>query len=186
MTPVRTSLETGKRVFQHGFTYLWLLFILAVGGVALAAIGQRTSTTAQRDREAELMFRGAEIARAIAAYRAATPGTAKVLPASLQDLLDDRRSGVPVHHLRRVYSDPFTGREDWILVRTDDGLITGVHSSASEAALRTLDLPTPPAGRRATESDRVFTFGQFAARVASAPRAAPASSQVRPDTAAPE
>lgn len=141
---------------QRGFTYLWLLFILAAGAAGLAAIGQRASLAVQRDREAELMFRGREIAHAIAAYWSATPGDAKSLPASLQDLLEDRRGPVAIRHLRRVYTDPFTGQPDWVLVTTDDGKVSGVHSRAVVVALRSLDIPTPKPGARALVSDRVF------------------------------
>lgn len=141
---------------QRGFTYLWLLFILAAGAAGLAAIGQRASTAVQRDREAELMFRGHEIARALAAYWSATPGDAKSLPASLQELLEDRRGTLPIRHLRRVYADPFTGQPDWVLVTTDDGKVCGVRSRANVVALRSIDLPKPQPGARALVSDRVF------------------------------
>ncbi len=147
---------TSTPAAQHGFTYLWLLFILAAGAAGLAAIGQRASIAVQRDREAELMFRGHEIAHAIAAYWAATPGDAKSLPTSLQDLLEDRRSALPIRHLRRVYADPFTGQPDWILMTTDDGKISGVRSRASAVALRSVDLPKPQPGARARVSDRLF------------------------------
>lgn len=143
---------------QRGFTYLWLLLILAFGSAGLAALGQRTSVAVQRDREAELIFRGQAIARAISAYRAATPGDAKTLPASLQDLLDDRRNPNPAHHLRRLYADPFTGKADWMLVATEDGRIKGVRSRSQVAALRTIDLPTPGPGELARVGDRVFMF----------------------------
>lgn len=106
------------------------------------------------------MFRGLEIARAISAYQAATPGDVKTLPESLQDLLDDRRSPKPAHHLRRLYLDPFTGKADWALLTTEDGRIAGVRSRARVVALRTLDLPTPKPGERALVSDRTFMVTQ--------------------------
>jgi hypothetical protein len=152
-TPARRSATPAA---QCGFTYLWLLFILAAGAAGLAAIGQRASIAVQRDREAELMFRGHEIAHAITAYWSATPGDAKSLPTSLQDLLEDRRGTLPIRHLRRVYADPFTGQPDWILMTTDDGKISGVRSRASVPALRSLDLPKPEHGTHALVSDRVF------------------------------
>jgi len=153
-------------VAQRGFTYLWLLFILAAGAAGLAAIGQRTSVAVQRDREAELIFRGREISHAIAAYWSATPGDVKSLPVSLQDLLEDRRGPLIVRHLRRVYSDPFTGQADWVLLTTPEGKVSGVRSRAAVVALRSIDLPTPKPGARALVSDRVFM-----AAIASAPGA---------------
>ena len=163
-TPVRPATAPAA---QRGFTYLWLLFILAAGAAGLAAIGQRASTAVQRDREAELMFRGHEIARALAAYWLATPGAARSLPTSLQELLEDRRGTLPLRHLRRVYADPFTGQPDWRLVTTDDDKISGVRSRANVVALRSLDLPNPWSGSRALVSDRVFMATLTAAAGAS-------------------
>jgi type II secretory pathway pseudopilin PulG len=169
---------------QRGFTYLWLLFILAAGAAGLAAIGQRASIAVQRDREAELIFRGREIAHAIAAYWAATPGDIKSLPMSLQDLLEDRRGPQTTRHLRRVYSDPFTGQPDWVLVTTDDGRISGVHSRAAVVALRSVDLPTPKAGARARVSDRKFLAAIASASAATS--AASGATSARPGSLLPE
>jgi len=146
-----------------GFTYLWLLFIIAAGATGLAALGQRSSTALQREREAELVFRGKQIQRAIGAYRQHTPGAAKELPVSLQDLVDDRRGPTSRHHLRRVYDDPFTGQPDWVLITTDDGRIRGVHSRAAVPAMRTLDLPSADAGAVPLVSDHRFVFDAAAA-----------------------
>ena len=147
---------------QRGFTYLWLLFVLAAGAAGLAGLGQRASAAVQRDREAELIFRGHEIARALSAYRAATPGTAKMLPVSLHDLLDDRRGPRPLRHLRRVYLDPFTGKTDWVLITVDDGRISGVRSRAPAVAMRVADLPPAAPGQPRLVSDRVFTYSEAA------------------------
>ena len=147
---------TARRASQRGFTYLWLLFVLAAGGAGLAVLGQQVSTAVQREREVELMFRGQQIVQALARFAVATPGPVKTLPATLQELLDDRRTPQPGHHLRSLYTDPFTGRADWVLLLTEGGQIEGVHSRARVTALRSADLPTPPAGRRALVSDRIF------------------------------
>ena len=185
-----TSIASADR--QRGFTYLWLLFILAAGAAGLAAIGQRASTAVQRDREAELMFRGHEMARALAAYWSATPGDAKSLPTSLQDLLDDRRGTLPVRHLRRVYADPFTGQPDWLLVTTDDGKISGIRSRADVPALRSIDLPKPKPGARALVSDRVFMATLAPAAAASGPSSAASGASAagrvgkRPERSTPE
>jgi len=165
---MRTGDATVRRLAiaqQRGFTYLWLLLVLAIGAATLAALGERASAAVHRDREAELMFRGHAIARAISAYQAATPGEAKVLPRSLEDLLVDRRGARPLHHLRRLYVDPFTGRADWVLVKNAAEQIESVRSRAETAAMRVVDLPVPEAGRKARVSDRVFIFQQAASAV---------------------
>ena len=163
---------------QRGFTYLWLLFVLATGTAGLAGLGQRASVAVQRDREAELIFRGHEIARALSAYRAATPGTIKMLPASLQDLVDDRRGPRPLRHLRRVYLDPFTGKTDWVLITVDDGRISGIRSRAPAVAMRVTDLPPAAPGQQHLVSDRVFIYSEAAEPSGSA--SAPSSKPDKP------
>jgi type II secretory pathway pseudopilin PulG len=130
------------RTGEHGFTYLLLLFALAVGAAGLATLGQSWQQAMQREREAELLFRGRAIERALARYAAGTPDGLPNLPATLAELLEDRRSGVPQRHLRRLYADPFTGRPDWLLLRRAvDGRIVGVRSRARAPALRTVGVP---------------------------------------------
>ena len=151
---------------QSGFTYLWLLFALAAGAAGLAALGERASMAVQREREAELMFRGQQIAAAIAAYRAASLNGTQQLPAALKDLLEDRRTERPMHHLRQLYADPFTGQPDWVLVTTGDGRIAGVRSRSDALALRVIDLPVPEPGQRARVSDRLFMADGVSSAVA--------------------
>jgi type II secretory pathway pseudopilin PulG len=129
-------MPTGR---QRGFTYLLLLFVLALLGAGLATLGQRWQTLAQRERETELLFRAGEIRRAIEGYVAASPDGA--LPRSLEQLLEDQRSDPPRHHLRRLYADPFTTQADWLLLRQPDGGIQGLRSRSRVPALRRAQLP---------------------------------------------
>lgn len=112
---------------QRGFTYLGLLFAIAFIGLLLATVGESWRTSLQREREAELLFAGRQIANAIAAYHAATPGDQKQWPKRLADLLEDRRGPILHRHLRRVYPDPFTGTSEWGLIKSGE-FIVGVHS----------------------------------------------------------
>ncbi|MDY0748838.1 type II secretion system protein [Paucibacter sp. R3-3] len=107
---------------QHGFTYLVMLFFVALTAAGLAALGQSWSNAAEREREAELVFRGNEIARAIANYAAASPNpAAPQYPRSLEDLLVDQRGLKTRYHLRRIYRDPFTNAADWELIPVSEG-----------------------------------------------------------------
>lgn len=103
----------GKRTGQQGFTYLLLLFAITLGGISLAALGEQAKVRMQREREAELMFRGKALKQAISSYLAASPAGSRAPPQTVDDLLDDRRSGRSVRHLRKLYLDPFTGAADW-------------------------------------------------------------------------
>ena len=84
------SRRPGRGWRHRGFTYLLLLFAMAMGGVGLAALGEQARHRALREQEDELAFRGTEIARAIASYVAAGPVGSRTLPRTVDDLLEDR------------------------------------------------------------------------------------------------
>lgn len=130
-----------KRAPPRGFTYLVLLFGLAIGGAGLAALGTQWQLAAQRERETELLFRGLQLRDALQRFHDQTPDGQRALPQSLDDLLTDVRRTEPRHHLRQLYADPFTGRADWVLLRAPDGGISGLHSSTSRPLLRRHGLP---------------------------------------------
>ena len=119
-----------------GFTYLGVLFFIALAGVALAVVGVVWSTATQREREAQLLFVGDEIRVAIMRYYVRTPGTRREYPRTLEDLVRDPRYLTVERHLRKLYVDPFTGRVDWVLILTSDGRIRGVHSSSERRPLK--------------------------------------------------
>ena len=142
---------------EQGFTYLGLLFAVALAGAALAQIGQHWSGIMQRERERELIFRGQQNAAAIAAYRAAPGVAAPAWPRGFDDLLEDRRAAVPQRHLRRAFSDPFTGLADWVLVRDEAGGWQGVRSRAELPASIRFGLEFQGQGARRTKvSDHLF------------------------------
>jgi type II secretory pathway pseudopilin PulG len=123
---------------EGGYSYLAVLFLVALTAAALAALGQAWSTAAQRERERELVFRGGEIARAIAAYARATPNPPQQYPKRLEDLLVDERGFKPRHHLRRLYIDPFTRAPDWELMPEpgQPGAFSAVRSRSEQPLLR--------------------------------------------------
>lgn len=143
-------MRTGERPSRRqagGFTYLWLLFALVLGGVALAALGELEQTRQRREREAELRFRGEAIAAALGRYAEATPIGTLPLPQQLDDLLTDRRFPKPRHHLRQLYTDPFTGRADWEPVMGQAAVVTAAEAEDTGAASPAPTLsgsPKPP------------------------------------------
>ena len=126
---------------ERGFTYVLLLFSVALMGAALAALGTQWQLAGQREREAELLFRGLQIRDALQRFNALTPSGTLGLPLTLDELLVDRRGLEPRFHLRRLYADPFSGQADWALLREADGGIVGLHSRSQRPALRRHDLP---------------------------------------------
>jgi len=121
---------------QTGFTYIALLFAIMLAGTALAATGVLWRTEGAREREAELLFIGGEIQRALESYFLATPLEPRRYPPALEELIEDRRGPVVRRHLRRLYADPLTGKPDWVLVRAPDGTITGVHSTSESVPIK--------------------------------------------------
>lgn len=118
---------------QHGFSYLVLLFSVALSGAALVAVGTWWSHEQQRDKEAELLYIGDQFRRAIGNYYERSPGTAKLYPRKLEELVFDTRFLTIQRHLRRVYRDPITGEARWGIITAPDGGIMGVYS-LSEAS----------------------------------------------------
>lgn len=125
---------------QQGFTLLAVLFLVAVLGVGMAALGLVWETAARREKEAQLLFVGDQYRRAIESYHRATPGGTRQYPKRLQDLLLDRRFPQTVRHLRRLYADPVTGSPEWGLVKEGEGII-GVHSLSADAPMKQAGFP---------------------------------------------
>lgn len=168
------------RSLPRGFSYLGLLFFVAITAAALAALGQSWATAAERERERELEFRGGEIARAIASYIRASPAQPGQNPRSLDDLLVDRRGLKTRYHLRRAYADPFTGKPDWVLVSEPSQPLgfSAVHSRSEHELLRS---KSPEGLPLKTAQDWVFDAnmqGQQATQAANPapPPAAPGAS----------
>ncbi len=112
-----------------------LVFVLMTT-MAASTMVQIHQTQAQRDREEQLLFVGDQYRRAIASYYNSFPPNApRGLPKSLEDLVDDHRFPEPMHHLRRLYLDPMTGKADWELVAAGGGIV-GVKSRSNRAAVK--------------------------------------------------
>jgi len=126
---------------QQGFTYLALLFVIALCGVALAAIGIVWSTERQREREQELLFVGDQFRTAIASYYLRSPGLVKRYPAKLDDLLKDSRFLGVKRHLRQIYTDPMTVSAEWGLVTAPEGGIMGVFSTSTKQPIKQARFP---------------------------------------------
>lgn len=122
---------------QGGFTYLMLLFSVAISGAALAAVGTWWSQENQREKEAELLDIGDQFRRAIGHYYERSPGTVKRYPRKLDELAFDTRYLTIQRHLRRVYRDPMTDEARWGLVTAPDGGIMGVHSLSDAVPIKT-------------------------------------------------
>lgn len=121
-------MPTGRPA-QSGFTYLFVLMLIALIGMGLAAAGTLWSTEAKRAREADLLFIGNQYRQAIRSYYELDPGQPRY-PQSVDDLLEDNRRPDIVRHLRRAYRDPINGGKLALILAPDKKGIVGVYSSA--------------------------------------------------------
>ena len=154
---------------QKGFTYLMLLWWVAISGVMLIAVSHSWTMDARRQRETELIFRGEQIKQALQSYYDASPTEPKTLPTTWQDLLEDRRGPKLLRHLRQRYTDPVMPDGEWGVIRQGT-FIKGVHSLSTLKPLKGLD-------KQATYQDWRYEID-----AAAAPASSPASS---PSTASP-
>jgi len=169
-------MRTGKPAVAAGYTYIAVLIWVALVGLGLGVTGELWRTTAQREREEELLFIGEEFRRAITSYYQASPGVQR-FPPSLNALLRDERFPNVRRHLRKIYIDPMTGKADWGLVRQPEGGIVAVYSLSAARPLRTGNFT---GAREAFLGKTKYSEWVFRSDVAAVvPNAAqPASSQV--------
>ena len=85
--------QAGSR--QAGFTYLTVMFVVAILLGGLAIVGEIWETSARREKEAELLFIGNQYRRAIGLYYLATPGAPRRTREKLEDLSRTRASRAP-------------------------------------------------------------------------------------------
>jgi len=126
-----------QRIAHSGFTYLGLLFIVAMMSASLALVGLVWHAAQKREKEKELLFVGNQYRQAIGRYFLATPGNIKQYPYRLDDLLKDARRLNTRRYLRRLYADPITGSSEWGLVKAADGGIMGVYSLSEDEPVKT-------------------------------------------------
>jgi type II secretory pathway pseudopilin PulG len=166
-------------IAQKGFTYLGLMILVMVMGMGLAAFGTIYSQTAQRDKEAELLFVGEQFRAAIESYYLKSPGQ-RAYPKNLEELVEDKRFPMATRHLRRIYPDPITGSTDWGLVEMpNNGGIMGVFSKSEEKPIKQGNFSTKQAAFEDAESYTkwTFTYSPSSAGPGVAPSAAPGVAQ---------
>jgi len=89
------------RSCERGYAMVALLVLMSVMAIALSTAMPVYSTVARREREAELIFRGEQYARAIAMFQRKY---GNALPPEVEVLIDHK-------FLRKKYKDPITGED---------------------------------------------------------------------------
>lgn len=127
----------GSRLTAHapGFTLVGVVVAIAIITILLAAVGPSIATIIERDREAELVFRGKQYARSIVAFQKRYGR----LPNELKEL-----AKIKPRSIRQLWKDPMCDCDDWEII------IAGTPDAAPMGSLQVQGggLPTTPGLRR--------------------------------------
>lgn len=103
---------------EQGYVLLTLLLFAAVLAIGAAAVAPRIAFEIKRDREEELVHRGAEYTRAIQRFAKANAR----YPLRLEEL----QSTGGLKYIRKLYKDPITGGDFRLLYMSDIPAASGV------------------------------------------------------------
>lgn len=118
-----------------GFAYIALLTMIAVMGIMMMRVSGAGAAAKQREQEAQLLFAGDQILKAIDSYYRGGPH-AGCYPMNLESLVEDKRLRVTARHLRRLYADPMSGKPQWGVIRDALGNIKGVYSPSERVPMK--------------------------------------------------
>lgn len=145
-----------------GFTYLWVLMSVALISLGLVVAADLYSTSLRRQQEAELMFIGRQFQQALSSYHNVTlPNGMQEYPASIDDLLEDKRGLVVRRHLRKLYFDPIMTTAQWGEIRIG-GRIVGIHSLSEAVPLKQEGFDDDLSQLAHARSLKEWVFGDFA------------------------
>ena len=123
----------------HGSTYLVLMFLIVIMAISVTVAAKQWKTVVQREKEADLLWRGIEIQTAIQFYYNEKPLGTSVARAKYPLTLEELTKP-PKPFLRRVYKDPMTGG-DWQYIPDVTGGIRGVRSASTLAPIKQHQFP---------------------------------------------
>lgn len=128
---------------QRGAALLVVLILAMILGLGAGVAGTTWKTIMQRAKEKELLFRGEEYRKAIGNYfQGNNVGPKGSFPSSLEALLKDPRALYTVRHIRRLYLDPMTG-EEWFVIRNESKKIIGVRSTSTKEPFKKAGFAPP-------------------------------------------
>ena len=137
---------------EKGYTLAVVVVFTTVLLVGLSEAMINWQKAMQREREAELIFRGKQYIRAIDLWQRKFPGT---WPSSIDALLNTNN----IRFLRKKWKDPITNSDEWRLIKMNpDGSISGLTIIPSEGLSEATGPGAP--GQRGTGTSSPSAFGQ--------------------------
>jgi type II secretory pathway pseudopilin PulG len=124
------------RTGEAGFTYVVALFLVAMLALLSLTAVESWKTAEQRQKERQLLFVGEQYRHAIQLYYDLSPGSVKKYPATLNDLLQDKRATRLIRPLRQLFLDPMNSAPQWGLVDAPGGGIMGVYSLSTAIPIK--------------------------------------------------
>ena len=167
----RTPAPADRR--QAGFTYIGLLIVVAIIGIFLSTTATVWHVAAQREKEQQLLFVGAQLRAAIGHFYNAKVGQIHQYPQSLADLLRDPRAPGVERYLRKLYADPISGTTEWGLVKDTDDRIMGVYSLSDAHPIKLAGFSVDDKDFEGKEKYSQWVFIYQPKRVRNLTRAAP-------------
>lgn len=175
---------------QDGFTYLSLIILVAIIGMATAATLKMGSVIQRSRAEQQLLDIGAAYSDALQSYADATPAGMPTQPPSLNELLRDPRFPGIRRHLRRIYVDPMTGGREWGIVYLGNKVgVLAVYSLSDAKPVKIGNFPprfAALAGRRKISEWRFTAVAKQGAGDITPPVPAPPAPEPEPVSAPPE
>ncbi len=114
-----------------------MVFFVAMLGLVGAATLKVDTLLRRAAAEQDLLEIGAEFSEALRSYAAATPRGYPTAPPTLQDLLKDPRFPGTRRHLRKIFVDPVTGKDEWGIVYQGDKVgVLAVYSLSQAQPLK--------------------------------------------------
>lgn len=145
-----TSRPRALRVSERGISIVLALLLVALLGVGLSLAGPAWQAAAQREREQEWLRIGSLYALALGEFVAASPGSVRQPPRTVDELLSDSRFIGVRRHLRSAYPDPLRPGQPWALLVDSDQRILGVYSRSNAEPYMKIPPPQTPIKRIGT------------------------------------
>jgi type II secretory pathway pseudopilin PulG len=147
--------------------------IIAVMSLGLLVVSEVWNIARQREKEQELLFVGHQFREAIKMYCTRGPrgSQIQIYPMYLEDMLKDPRYPNTRRYLRKIYTDPMTGSNDWGLLKNPNGSIYGVYSLSEGTTMKheNFDLPDASFVGKSNYADWKFTYIPAQVQAASSP-----------------
>jgi type II secretory pathway pseudopilin PulG len=124
----------------HGSTYLVLMFLIVIMAISVTVVARQWKTVVQREKEADLLWRGIEIQTAIQFF-SNSKKLGSVVPGEKYPLTLEELTKPPKPFLRKAYKDPITGGDWQYIPDPATGGIRGVRSTSTLTPLKQHQFP---------------------------------------------